>query len=113
SITQEFTLHNALGLPVKLVTQPHEKYNNGGDITLVDGIRGKRPWKGDQWLGFNEERVEWIMELPEVTTVQSAVVGMLDAKGSWIYLPEKVGISISKDGNKWKAFTEVEVQDEN
>lgn len=112
TVSQQFTIHNALGLPVTLITQPHEKYSHGGSLTLVDGVRGNRPWKGDQWLGFNEQKVVWSIELPDTRVVETATVGFLDAKGSWIYLPETIDVYCSKNGKRWKKIADTKVTSE-
>lgn len=91
-INYEFTNHKGLGVPIKLITKPHPKYSNGGDLTLVNGIKGTRPWKGDQWLGFNEEFIELVIDVSKLDTIHSITIGFLDAKGSWIYLPDSIRI---------------------
>ena len=89
-INYNFMTHSGLGLPIELVTKPHPKYSNGGDLTLVDGVKGTRPWKGDQWLGFNKEFIEIVIDVSKLDTINSITIGFLDAKGSWIYLPDSI-----------------------
>lgn len=91
-IHYNFMTHSGLGLPIELITKPHPKYSNGGDLTLVDGVIGARPWKGNQWLGFNEDFIEVVIDVSKLDTIHSITVGFLDAKGSWIYLPDSVRI---------------------
>lgn len=95
-ISYNVTQHKGIGLPIELITKPHPKYSNGGDLTLVDGMKGARPWKGDQWLGFNEELIELVIDVSELDTVNSITVGFLDAKGSWIYLPESIRVCVQE-----------------
>ncbi|XOV68653.1 MAG: family 20 glycosylhydrolase [Fluviicola sp.] len=99
----------SLGARVEMNPQPHEKYNHNGSLNLVDGILGSKNWKGDQWLGFNQSKIELEVQLEEVKTVDSLTIGFLNKKGSWIYLPEKVKIWYSKDGEGWNNYWEGDV----
>ena len=97
----DFHISPVIGLPVALITKPNSKYNVRGELALVDGIKGARPWKGDQWLGFSEDTIEFILDLSTIKKINTFKLGFLDAKGSWIYLPETVQLSISKNKRKW------------
>jgi hexosaminidase len=99
-----FNSSTTLGLPVELITKPNTKFNVRGDLALVDGIKGKRPWKGDQWLGFSEDTILFILDLTSKRKIKNFKLGFLEAKGSWIYLPETVQISVSNDKIKWTAL---------
>lgn len=113
NMVYNFVNHHGLGLPVELITKPHPKYSNGGDLTLVDGIKGARPWKGDQWLGFNENQIEMIVENALGTKINDITIGFLDAEGSWIYLPESVSIFIQTSENQsWKFLSKIEINEE-
>ncbi|MEY3727595.1 MAG: hypothetical protein RL098_1058, partial [Bacteroidota bacterium] len=48
--------HKALGAKINFITKPSPKYDNG-DLTIVDGQLGARPWKGNEWLGFDSDSV--------------------------------------------------------
>lgn len=108
STVQQFTLHNGIGAKVDLITLPHPKYGHNGGVTLVDGIKGDLPWKGDQWLGFNKTEVEIIIDMPLETTLSDITMGFLDAKGSWIYLPKDVEIWGLNAKNEWKKMSKID-----
>ena len=97
----DMEVHAAIGLPVELITLPNGKYSRHGDLALVDGIKGRRPWKGDEWLGFDTDTIEFIVDLRNNHTIQDFRLGFLAANGSWIYVPESVQLSISADHRKW------------
>jgi len=113
-LSHQFILHSNLGADIEMVTQPHPKYNHNGSLNLVDGIKGTLPWKGSQWLGFDTSYIEFIVDLGEVREITSVELGMLDQNGSWIYLPEKIVVQVSKK-KKWclkkKYTTKVESTD--
>lgn len=92
---------HSLGLPVSIEPAPHPKYNHNGSLNLVDGTFGRLPWKGADWLGFNEPDIGITVDLTEVKKMQGVRIGFLDSNGSWIYLPESVEIQTSVDGTRW------------
>lgn len=98
----DLKIHAAVGLPIQLLTQPNSKYAKNGNLTLVDGIVGKHPWKGDEWLGFDNDTIEFIVDLKRVQLVKAFHLGFLEANGSWIYLPKNVELSLSSDLKTWK-----------
>jgi hexosaminidase len=93
--------HPALGLPIKMLTKPSPQYSSNGSLTLVDGVYGKLPWKGYEWLGFDTSTIEFIVDLQKKAEIDEARIHFLNDNNSWIYLPEKVEISVSKNGKKW------------
>lgn len=104
--------HSAIGLPVELITQPNKKFNVRGDLALVDGIKGKRPWKGDEWLGFTNDTIVFIVDLTGNKKIKRFKLGFLEAKGSWIYLPESIQLSISNDKQNWTDLKKEKVSEE-
>ena len=97
-----FTNHASIGLPITLVTEPSEKYNYGGDITLVDGIFGVEPWKGHEWLGYRSDTIEFIVDLQSKKKMIGFQLNFLKNEGSWIYLPNAVQLQVSKNNKRWK-----------
>jgi hexosaminidase len=97
----DLKIHSAIGLPVKLLTEPNSKYSNHGELALVDGIKGHRPWKGNEWLGFDVDTISWIVDLKKSALIESFDLGFLDAQGSWIYLPKSIQLYVSTDQKKW------------
>lgn len=97
--------HPALGLPITFITKPSPQYSSNGSLTLVDGVYGKLPWKGYEWLGFDTSTIEFVVDLTQKSTIEGASIHFLDDTNSWIYAPENCEISISKNGKKWSKPT--------
>ena len=97
-----FTSHLALGKRVEFNTKPHEKYNHNGSLGLTDGVVGRKPWKGNEWLGFNNDTIRFILDLETITAFSKIEIGTLNDPGSWIYRPERFQIQVSSDGKKYK-----------
>lgn len=94
--------HMALGCNVNFETPPSPKYNVHGDLGLVDGVTGSKPWKGHQWLGFEVSTIKFSVSLGRRQSFNKIDLGTLHDPGSWIYRPKQVLIAYSKNGKKWK-----------
>ena len=92
----------ATGRTITLNNEPDQRYNNGGSFTLVNGISGRLPWKGSEWLGFTGTNLEAVIDLGQPENVSKITLGLLHAEGSWIYLPKEVTIALSLDGNNFR-----------
>ena len=100
----EINSNSTIGFPVNLITKPNPKFNNRENLALIDGIRGSRPWKGDEWLGFDVDTIEFELDLLKSSKIKKMNIGFLMAKSSWIYLPQNVEVSVSKDNVNWFTF---------
>ena len=101
---------DVLGAEVTLLTAPSLKYNNNGSLNLVDGIHGRKPWKGSEWLGFNRSNIEFVLDLGEQRDLNGFRLGILEDNGSWIYMPEKIEIFSSKNKNNWISLNKLELK---
>jgi hexosaminidase len=106
SFTYELTAHSSLAFPIKLVTSPDPRYAGEGAFTLTDGMIGTLPWKGSDWLGFDEEKITLEMDFQKKTDISGFNLGLLFDEGSWIYYPKKISVFVSKNAKKWKQVTQ-------
>ncbi len=100
-----YKLHQLLGLPIKYITQPNERYSNNKELCLVDGILGKTPWNSSEWLGFDTTEINFEVNLLKETEIKNVYLSFLEDVSSWIHLPEKIIISTSTDQKKWDEFS--------
>jgi hexosaminidase len=91
--------HQGLGAKVTYITPPNSRYDSG-DLTLVDGQFGGRPWRGYQWVGFDTNTIEINIELEEKRKTKGVELGFLYEPSSWIHLPSEV--KITTDSGKTK-----------
>lgn len=75
-----------LGVIVNYVTKPSDRYNSG-DLTLVDGQFGARPWKGHEWIGFDTSVIIIEIDLLKKQKIDSLQISFLKDENSWIHLP--------------------------
>jgi predicted alpha-1,2-mannosidase len=86
---------------LKLESSYSNQYAGGGDSALIDGIRGTTNWTGGAWQGYQGVDVVALVDLHQVTTVQSLGAGFLQDVGSWIWMPRRVEFEVSRDGNNF------------
>ena len=89
--------HKALGAKVHFITKPSPKYDNG-DLTIVDGQLGARPWKGNEWLGFDSDSVAFEIVFDKPIKVKELRIHTLHDPNSWIWAAQTYNISFAKTG---------------
>ncbi|MFA7274064.1 MAG: beta-N-acetylhexosaminidase [Crocinitomicaceae bacterium] len=99
----EILQHSTLGQSWIIENKLSQFYPGKGGMTLSDGIIGGRPWNGKEWLGFDQKEIKLSIELPSIRKIDGLNLSFLEAKSSWICLPETVVIDYSKNGTKWKS----------
>ena len=104
-----FISHLALGKKISFDTKPHEKYDHNGSLGLTDGVVGKKPWKGNEWLGFNNDTIQFTLDMEELTTFGKIQIETLNDPGSWIYRPERYVIQLSSNGKKFKTVAKAKM----
>ncbi len=73
-------------------------YIASGDKALIDGIRGSTFHNDGFWQGFEGSNLEAIVDLGEQMPLKRITCGFLENQYAWIFLPQVVEISISRDG---------------
>jgi hexosaminidase len=99
---QPFVKSLSSGAKIGLTYPPSPYYNYGSPYTLVDGISGRVPWNGKEWMGFSNTDMEAVIDLGKTEEVNKVVVHALKAEASWIYLPVGMTVWVSKDGKKYE-----------
>jgi len=90
--------HLGMGKKIKVNQDYAFQYYASGDQTLLDGELGSLDFKDDKWLGFEGSDVEVLIDLGEMTTVNSVESRFLVKQGSWIFAPIYGEILVSSDG---------------
>ena len=90
--------HLAIGKPVKRFQPFNGQYPAAGAIALNDGLRGGLDFSAGGWQGYLGTGVDISIDLGYVDTLARVKIGFLEAKTSWIFFPDEVELSYSKDG---------------
>lgn len=86
---------------VSLLTPSSPVYEVGGVTALNDRRFGGLHFRYN-WLGFQGEHFEVIVELPEKEDIHKISMNFLTDEISWVFLPDEVTVSISEDGEKYQ-----------
>lgn len=97
-------LHKGIGMLMKLNSK-YSSYNPayaaGGDMALLDGIKGSNNFADGRWQGYQGQDLDIEIDLKKSTVVQSISMDCLQNSYSWIILPSGVSIYSSLDGKNF------------
>lgn len=103
SLTESATFINIPeGRSVKVNTKFSNQYTAGGDIALINTIRGGDNFRTGNWQGYYGEDLEAIIDLGELTDISVIGAGFLQDENSWIFMPTKVEYYGSRNGVDYK-----------
>ncbi|HEY0976224.1 MAG TPA: family 20 glycosylhydrolase, partial [Flavobacteriales bacterium] len=105
--TRTFRFNKATARPIKLSAAPHERYDDGGAFTLVNGISAQEKRVNHEWLGWRQD-VTVTVDLGSVQDISYAGIGALHEVHSWIHAPERIAISTSSDGRTFTPLKTLE-----
>lgn len=95
----EFTIHKALGKKVTFLTEPSDKYAAANqDQLLVNGVELYGGFGDGQWLGFEGNDAELLIDLGRSTKINSISINFNNKVNSWIHHPSEVVVLGSADG---------------
>jgi len=94
----KFIRHLANGKKIKLIHPHSSRYPAGGDIAVVNGIRGSNNFRDGNWQGFEGDDFNVIFDLGEPKDIQSISTGFFQAINSWAFFPLSVEYAVSPDG---------------
>ncbi len=83
-------------------------YPGLGKLSLSDNARAGTDFHDKNWLGFEGNDFEVIIDLGKVKSVKKIRVGFLQNIGSWIFYPQQLEYAISDDGESFKRVFQYE-----
>lgn len=82
--------------------KPNAQYYADGPQTLIDGVRGEKNWRLGNWVGFQGQDVEIVLDLGRLRRVDKVTLSCLQDFGSWIAMPKEVVVEAAKDGGDFE-----------
>lgn len=89
---------------ISLGTEYANHYTAGGDMALIDFIRGGKDFRTGSWQGYEGIDIEAIVDMGKVGNYDVAKIGFLQDENAWIFMPTEVQFFVSDDGEN---FTEL------
>ena len=99
--------HLAVGCPVTYATRWNGGYPAAGERALTAGLRGSWSYK-ERWQGFLGCDVDVTVDLGEVKPISEVSADFTQWYSAWIWLPARVEIEVSDDGNDFRRIAVVE-----
>ena len=110
-VAEKFLLtHKAIGCIFKLnsrYSQYNPAYSAGGDMGLLDGVRGSENHADGRWQGYQGQDLDIIIDLKKPTAVRKVSVGFLQRSFSWIVMPERLQVWTSNDSTNFTLSKEL------
>ncbi|HXD34104.1 MAG TPA: GH92 family glycosyl hydrolase [Pyrinomonadaceae bacterium] len=88
---------------IELQSRYSSQYAAGGDMALIDGIRGNQNFSTGAWQGYQGQDFVALIDLGKSQTITKVGAGFLQDVGSWIWMPVRLEFEFSDDG---KAFSQ-------
>ena len=92
--------HLARGAKVTYAFPWSPRYPAGGAEALTDGILGSWSFGDRRWQGFQRD-VDVTIDLGSVQPVHYVTATFLSDPGAWIWLPDRVSVEYSADGEQF------------
>lgn len=86
---------------LKLFSRYSPQYPGGGDLALIDGVRGGTNFTDGAWQGYQGQDLVAVVDLGKVQPVSRLGAGFLQDIGSWIWMPKEIEFELSTDGTKF------------
>ena len=104
-LKQNFYFSKATGKKITLTTSPSNKYPGDGAFTLVNGvINEKGMGKNKEFLGFNGNDCEVIIDLIKPETINKLLVHGLHQESSWIWRPQAAEAFALNEKDEWQSL---------
>lgn len=94
---------------IVLTSKYSGQYNGGGDLALIDGIRGTTNWSGGGWQGYQGQDLLATIDLGRVQKVSKLSAGFLQDVASWILMPRRLEFEVSENGQTFRPVASIPV----
>jgi len=89
------------GRSISLKNQYSDQYPAGGQIALIDQLRGGNNFRTGTWQGFYGVDLEAVVDLGSEKEINRLAGSFLQEEGSWIFMPREVEFYASRDGKNY------------
>jgi len=86
------------GRTIKLKNAYSPQYAAGGDVALINTLRGGDNFATGNWQGYQGDDLDATVDLGKEQQVKEIGIGFIQNQGSWVFMPEYVNYEVSSDG---------------
>ncbi|MDB4303804.1 GH92 family glycosyl hydrolase, partial [Desulfosarcina sp.] len=91
-----------VGRTIQYFTEYANQYSGGGELCLIDFIRGPLNYRTGAWQGYEGVDVNAVVDLGNIQLISKLETGFLQDAGSWIFMPLEVQYYVSNDGKDFQ-----------
>ena len=92
---------------VKILSKYNRQYTGGGDIGLIDGIRGTVNFASGEWQGYQDQDFVAVIDLKRETEIKKLGGGFLQDARPWIWMPTRIEFETSNDGENFRKVADI------
>jgi predicted alpha-1,2-mannosidase len=93
-----------VGRVIKINTSYAGQYSAGGDLALIDFIRGPENFRTGAWQGYQGVDLDVVADLGSIQLISKLETGFLQDAGAWIFLPLEVQYFVSTEGKDFQSI---------
>ena len=90
------------GRTISIKNPYKNQYSAGGDIALIDFLRGSSNFRTGVWQGYEGVDVEAVIDLGKPEKISKLTMGFLQDINAWVFMPLNVEFFLSDDGKTFK-----------
>ena len=94
---------------VKIQSKYNRQYTGGGDVGLIDGIRGTLNFASGEWQGYQDQDFVALIDLQKETEIKKLGGGFLQDARPWIWMPTRIEFEISDDGENFTKAADIKI----
>ncbi|MBN1165227.1 MAG: GH92 family glycosyl hydrolase [Candidatus Krumholzibacteriota bacterium] len=94
-------------LGIELKTAYSSLYSAGGELALIDGVRGVADVLQGGWQGYQGVDLEAVIDLGREREISNIAAGFLQNQNSWIFMPSRVEYAVSVEGRDYRVIAEI------
>jgi hypothetical protein len=87
---------------IKLGTKYANQYSAGGDVALIDFIRGTKDFRTGAWQGYEGVDIDATIDLGTIQMIHKLEIGFLQNNNAWVFMPEMVDFYVSMNGKDFQ-----------
>ena len=92
---------------VKIESKYNRQYTGGGDVGLIDGIRGTTNFASGEWQGYQDQDFVAVIDLQKEIEIKKFGGGFLQDARPWIWMPTKIEFEVSNDGENFTRAADI------
>ncbi|HSZ71902.1 MAG TPA: FN3 associated domain-containing protein, partial [Cytophagaceae bacterium] len=104
---KKFVVHKGIGSDLTFQTHPSTKYAaKDGPTALINGVLGSSSYSDGQWVGYEGQNLEVIIDLGNNTQLSTLSFNSLNDVRSWVHQANKIEVAQSGDGRIYNTMLE-------